>query len=152
MSESRTNMRRGHGPMRGMGATEKAKDFKGTIGKLLAYIGSYKIGIVVVMLFAVGSTVFNVLGPKTLGRATTELSKGLMRKIQGSGGIDFSKIGWILVGVMCLYGCSTLFSLIQGWIMTGITQKICYRMRKEISEKINRMPMKYFESRTIICH
>lgn len=134
--------------MRGMGATEKAKDFKGTIGKLLAYIGSYKIGIVVVMLFAVGSTVFNVLGPKTLGRATTELSKGLMRKIQGSGGIDFSKIGWILVGVMCLYGCSTLFSLIQGWIMTGITQKICYRMRKEISEKINRMPMKYFESRT----
>lgn len=148
MSESRTNMRRGHGPMRGMGATEKAKDFKGTIGKLLAYIGSYKIGIVVVMLFAVGSTVFNVLGPKTLGRATTELSKGLMRKIQGSGGIDFSKIGWILVGVMCLYGCSTLFSLIQGWIMTGITQKICYRMRKEISEKINRMPMKYFESRT----
>lgn len=148
MSESRTNMRRGHGSMRGMGATEKAKDFKGTIGKLLAYIGSYKIGIVVVMLFAVGSTVFNVLGPKTLGRATTELSKGLMRKIQGSGGIDFSKIGWILVGVMCLYGCSTLFSLIQGWIMTGITQKICYRMRKEISEKINRMPMKYFESRT----
>lgn len=148
MSESRTNMRRGHGQMRGMGATEKAKDFKGTIGKLLAYIGSYKIGIVVVMLFAVGSTVFNVLGPKTLGRATTELSKGLMRKIQGSGGIDFSKIGWILVGVMCLYGCSTLFSLIQGWIMTGITQKICYRMRKEISEKINRMPMKYFESRT----
>lgn len=148
MSESRTNMRRGHGPMRGMGATEQAKDFKGTIGKLLAYIGSYKIGIVVVMLFAVGSTVFNVLGPKTLGRATTELSKGLMRKIQGSGGIDFSKIGWILVGVMCLYGCSTLFSLIQGWIMTGITQKICYRMRKEISEKINRMPMKYFESRT----
>ena len=148
MSESRTNMRRGHGPMRGIGATEKAKDFKGTIGKLLAYIGSYKIGIVVVMLFAVGSTVFNVLGPKTLGRATTELSKGLMRKIQGSGGIDFSKIGWILVGVMCLYGCSTLFSLIQGWIMTGITQKICYRMRKEISEKINRMPMKYFESRT----
>ena len=148
MSESRTNMRRGHGPMRGMGATEKAKDFKGTIGKLLAYIGSYKIGIVVVMLFAVGSTVFNVLGPKTLGRATTELSKGLMRKIHGSGGIDFSKIGWILVGVMCLYGCSTLFSLIQGWIMTGITQKICYRMRKEISEKINRMPMKYFESRT----
>ncbi len=148
MSESRTNMRRDHGPMRGMGATEKAKDFKGTIGKLLAYIGSYKIGIVVVMLFAVGSTVFNVLGPKTLGRATTELSKGLMRKIQGSGGIDFSKIGWILVGVMCLYGCSTLFSLIQGWIMTGITQKICYRMRKEISEKINRMPMKYFESRT----
>lgn len=149
MSESRKGApRRGGGPMHGMGATEKAKDFKGTISKLLAYMGRFKIGVFAVMLFAIGSTVFNVLGPKTLGRATTTLSEGLMAKIQGTGSIDFSKIGWILVGVMCLYGFSTLFSLVQGWIMTGITQKICYRMRKEISEKINRMPLKYFESRT----
>ncbi len=99
-------------------------------------------------IFAIASTVFNVAGPKVLGNATTELSEGLMRKIQGEGGIDFSKIGWILVGVLCLYGFSSVFSALQGWIMTGVTQKICYRLRKEISEKINRMPMKYFESRT----
>lgn len=128
--------------------TEKAKNFKGTIRKIVSYIGKYKIGVVFVGIFAVASTIFNVAGPKVLGNATTELSEGLMRKIQGSGGIDFSKIGWILAGVLCLYGLSSIFSAIQGWIMTGVTQKICYRLRKEISEKINRMPMKYFESRT----
>lgn len=128
--------------------TEKAKNFKGTIRKIVSYIGKYKIGVVFVGIFAIASTVFNVAGPKVLGNATTELSEGLMRKIQGSGGIDFSKIGWILAGVLCLYGLSSVFSAIQGWIMTGVTQKICYRLRKEISEKINRMPMKYFESRT----
>lgn len=128
--------------------TEKAKNFKGTIRKIVSYIGKYKIGVVFVGIFAVASTVFNVAGPKVLGNATTELSEGLMRKIQGSGGIDFSKIGWILAGVLCLYGLSSVFSAVQGWIMTGVTQKICYRLRKEISEKINRMPMKYFESRT----
>ncbi len=128
--------------------TEKAKNFKGTIRQMMSYIGHYKIGLIFVALFAVGSTIFNVAGPKILGKATTELSEGLMRKIQGNGGIDFSKIGWILVSVLCLYGCSAILNALQGWIMTGITQKICYRLRKEISEKINRMPMKYFESRT----
>ena len=128
--------------------TEKAKNFKGTIRQMMSYIGYYKIGLIFVALFAVGSTIFNVAGPKILGKATTELSEGLMRKIQGNGGIDFSKIGWILVSVLCLYGCSAILNALQGWIMTGITQKICYRLRKEISEKINRMPMKYFESRT----
>lgn len=146
-NETRTNRRRG--PMgHGMQPGEKAKDFKGSIGKLMAYIGKYKAAIVVVLLFAVGSTVFNVAGPKILGRATTELSEGLIAKISGTGGIDFDKIGKILLLVLGLYLCSATFNFIQGWIMTGITQKICYRLRKEISEKINRMPMKYFESRT----
>lgn len=145
-NETRTNRRRGMGG--GMQSGEKAKDFKGSIGKLIAYIGKYKVALVVVLLFALGSTVFNVAGPKILGRATTALSEGLMAKISGTGGIDFDKIGRILLFVLGLYLCSAIFNFIQGWIMTGITQKICYRLRKEISEKINRMPMKYFESRT----
>ena len=145
-NETRTNRRRGMGG--GMQSGEKAKDFKGSIGKLIAYIGNYKAALVVVLLFALGSTVFNVAGPKILGRATTALSEGLMAKISGTGGIDFDKIGRILLFVLGLYLCSAIFNFIQGWIMTGITQKICYRLRKEISEKINRMPMKYFESRT----
>jgi len=132
----------------GMQPGEKAKDFKGSIRKLIAYIGKYKAAIIVVLLFAVGSTVFNVAGPKILGRATTALSEGLVAKISGTGGIDFGKIGRILLFVLALYLGSAIFNFIQGWIMTGITQKICYRLRKEISEKINRMPMKYFESRT----
>jgi ATP-binding cassette subfamily B protein len=136
------------GPGGRMMPGEKAKDFKGSIGKLIAYIGKYKIAIVIVMLFAAASTVFNVVGPKILGKATTALSEGLMRKIQGTGGMDFDYIGKILLIVLGLYACGAVFSFIQGWIMTGVTQKICYRLRKEISEKINRMPMKYFESRT----
>ena len=100
------------------------------------------------MICAACSTVFTVAGPKILGKATTALSEGLMDKIRGTGSIDFQKIGMILLFVLVLYLCSALFSFIQGWIMTGITQKVCYRLRKEISEKINRMPMKYFESRT----
>lgn len=127
---------------------EKAKDFKGSIGKLIKYIGTYKIAIIFVMVMAAASTVFSVIGPKILGKATTGLSEGLMRKIAGTGGIDFGYIGKILLIVLGLYACSAIFNFIQGWIMTGISQKICYRMRKEISEKINRMPMKYFESRT----
>lgn len=131
-----------------MANTEKAENFRGTIKKLLAYMGRYKTGVCFVAVFSVVSTVLNVAGPKLLGEATTTLSEGLMKKIQGTGVIDFTKIGWILVGVMALYGLSALFAGIQGWIMTSITQKVCYRLRKEISEKINRMPMKYFESRT----
>ena len=127
---------------------EKAKDFKGTIGKLFRYIGKYKAAVVVVAIFAIGSTVFNVVCPKVLGKATTALSEGIMNKITGNGGIDFTYIGKILLFCLGLYVLSVAFSFVQGFIMTGVTQKVCYRMRREVSEKINRMPMSYFESRT----
>ena len=127
---------------------EKAKDFKGTIGKLFRYIGKYKAAVVVVAIFAIGSTVFNVVCPKVLGKATTALAEGIMNKITGNGGIDFTYIGKILLFCLGLYVLSVAFSFVQGFIMTGITQKVCYRMRREVSEKINRMPMSYFESRT----
>lgn len=138
----------GHGP--GPGApVEKAKDFRGTIRKIFAYMSSYKPALIVVMIFAVASTVFNVIGPKILSRATTELFNGLMSKLSGGSGIDFAKIGQILLILLGIYVCSAIFSFVQGWIMTGISQKMTFRMRREISEKINRMPMKYFESRTV---
>ena len=127
---------------------EKAKDFKGTIGKLFRYIGKYKAAVVVVAIFAIGSTIFNVVCPKVLGKATTALSEGIMNKITGNGGIDFTYIGKILLFCLGLYVLSVAFNFVQGFIMTGITQKVCYRMRREVSEKINRMPMSYFESRT----
>ena len=148
--ELKNRPRRSHGMMggRGMHSGEKPKDLKKSLGKLMRYIGSYKVSIVLVMIFAACSTVFNVAGPKVLGKATTVLTQGLMNKIQGLGGIDFTKIGKILLFVLALYLGSAIFSFIQGWIMTAVTQKVCYRMRKEISEKINRMPVKYFESRT----
>ena len=139
-------MRRGMG--RGMMPGEKPKDFKGSMGKLIRYMGNYWAAIIVVMIFAAVSTVFSVLGPKVMGQATTALADGLMSKITGTGGIDFSYIGKILLITLSLYVASAVFSFVQGWIMTAITQKTCYRMRKEISQKINRMPMKYFESRT----
>ena len=132
----------------GMGPAEKAKDFKGSFHKLFVYIGRYKIAIFIVMALAACSTVFSVLGPKIMGMATTALSEGLINKISGTGGIDFDKIAKILLLTLALYLVSSLLSFFQGWVMTGITQKVCYRMRKEISEKINRMPMSYFESRT----
>ena len=136
------------GPGRGMAPGEKAKDLKGAIGKMLRYMGKYKIAVVFVMIIAACSTVFSVVGPKVLGKATTALASGLMAKVAGTGGIDFTYIGKILLFVLGLYLLSSVLSFLQGWIMTSITQKICYRMRKEITEKINRMPMKYFESRT----
>ena len=139
----------GHGPGRGMMPGEKAKDFTGTIQKLFAYLGSYRIVLGVVILFAIGSTVFNIIGPKVLSKVTTELFNGLVAKVSGTGGIDFEKIGRILLLLLGIYCISAVFNFIQGWLMTGVTQKLCYRMRKEISEKINRMPMKYFESRTV---
>ncbi|MEE0505686.1 MAG: ABC transporter ATP-binding protein [Ruminococcus callidus] len=133
---------------RGQMPVEKAKDFKGSIGKLFAYMKQYHVAVAVVILCAIASTVFSVIGPDILGKATTELSNGLLAKIQGTGSIDFTKIGQILLFVLGLYLLSTLFSFVQGWLMTGVTQKVCYRMRKDISEKIDRMPMAYFESRT----
>ena len=145
---SASRPRRGMGPGRGMVPGEKAKNLKGALGKILRYMGKYKIAVVFVMIIAACSTVFSVLGPKVLGKATTGLAEGLMAKVAGTGGIDFSYIGKVLLFVLVLYLLSSVLSFVQGWIMTGITQKICYRMRKEITEKINRMPMKYFESRT----
>lgn len=127
---------------------EKAKDFKGTFNKLVNYMGKYKIAVVAVMICAVLSAAFSVISPKVLGKATTALSEGLVAKITGTGGMDFDYIGKILLIVLGLYGVSCIFSLVQGYTMSTITQKLCYRLRKEIVEKINRMPMKYFESRT----
>lgn len=145
-SSVRTAPRRGGG--RGpMAPVEKPKDFRKTFGALLNYMGGYRIAVVIVMVIAACSTVFQVVGPKVMGLATTELAEGLMRKISGTGGIEFDKIAQILLFTMVLYGASSVLAFVQGWIMAGVTQKICYRMRKEISEKIGRMPMKYFESR-----
>ena len=150
MAEQRT--RRPHGPMggpgRGMMPGEKPKDFKNSIEKLVRYLGRYWYAIVAVMIFAAVSTVFSVAGPKVMARATNALVEGLGKKIAGTGTIDFTYIAKVLLFTLGLYICSAVFSFIQGMIMTGITQKTCYRMRKEISEKTNRMPMKYFESRT----
>ncbi|MGL9726945.1 ABC transporter ATP-binding protein [Enterococcus sp. DIV0756] len=149
MAEQKQNRPRGGGPGRGMSApVEKAKDFKGTIKKLISYLGAYKIAVFFVMIFAAASTIFNIWGPKILSKAITELFNGLIKKYQGTGDINFDKIGGILLFMLGLYVVASLFGIIQGWIMSTISQKITYRMRKEISEKINRMPMNYFESRT----
>ena len=136
----------GHGP--GMRPTEKAKDFKGSMGKLFRYMSRYKLRFVMVFIFAVAGTVFNIAGPKILGKATTELFNGLVAKVNGTGGIDFSKIGMILLWTLGLYLASACFSFIQGWIMTGISNDVTYNLRKDISKKINKLPLNYFESRT----
>lgn len=135
----------GRGPM---GAGEKPKNFKGSMSKLLKYMGRYKLGVLAVMIFAIGSTVFNIAGPKVLAKATDALFDGLVAKIAGTGGIDFTKIGRILLILMGLYVIAALFQFIQGFIMTGISQKLCYRLRKDIAAKINRMPMSYFDKMT----
>ncbi|MDD6137905.1 MAG: ABC transporter ATP-binding protein [Lachnospiraceae bacterium] len=150
MRENGMPARRHRGPM-GPGpgfVGEKPKDFKGSSKKLIKYLGKYWIAIVIVMIFAAASTVFSVAGPKVMGKATTALAEGIMDKISGTGGIDFDYIAKVLLFTLGLYIISAVFMFIQGLIMTNITQKTCYRMRKEIVEKINRMPMKYFESRT----
>lgn len=144
--QRRGPMGRGHG--HGMRPGEKAKDFKGTIKKLVRYMSIYKIQMLFVLIFAVGGTIFNILGPKILGKATTEIFNGLVSKVSGTGGMDFGKIGRILLLTLGLYAVSAVFSFIQGYIMTGISQKTTYRFRKAISEKINRMPMSYFDKMT----
>ena len=149
MAEQNTRRHGPRGPHGGMTPGEKAKDFKGTMKKLMTYIGKYKFAVATVIVFAIGSTIFSIIGPKILSKATTELFNGLVAKIKGTGGIDFDKIGKILLILLTMYLVSAVFSFIQGWIMTGVTQKLCFRFRKEISEKIDRMPMKYFESRTV---
>lgn len=138
------------GPMHGGGkmSGEKAKDFKGTMKKLMGYLGTYKVGICFVGIFAVGSTIFNIVGPKVLGKATTEIFNGLVGKVTGGDGIDFGKVGQILLTLLCLYLVSALFSFVQGYIMTGVSQKLTYRLRKEVSEKIHRLPMNYYDKMT----
>ena len=142
---------RGHGPMGGPGGrgpVEKAKDVKGTTKKLGQRLSSYKIAIIIVMIFAIGSTIFSIVGPKILGNATTEIYTGLMNKINRTGGIDFAKIGKIILFALGLYGVSALFSMIQSYIMAGVAQKVTYKIRNELTEKINKLPMKYFDKRT----
>lgn len=142
---------RKRGPMGGGGpggmrlATEKPKDFKGTMRKLLAYLGVHKVTIVFAVIFAIASVVFNVVGPKVLGQATTKLYEGLVGKVSGTGEVDFAAIGQILTFLLGLYLASAGASFVQGWLMSGVTQKVCYRMRKEIAEKITVIPMSYFE-------
>lgn len=148
MSEPRRPMHRGPGGPPGA-AVEKAKNFRGTLRKLLSYIGSYRFGVLAVLIFAVGSTIFNISGPKILSKSITILYEGLVAKLSGTGAIDFARIGKILLLLLGIYLLSAGFAFIQGWIMTGITQKVCFRMRREISEKINRLPLGYFESRTV---
>lgn len=137
------------GPGRGKNSLEKAKDFKGTTKKLInEYLSKYKIALIIVFIFAIGSTIFTIVGPKILGNATTEIFNGIVGKISGGSGIDFGKIGQILLTLIGLYVISALFSFIQGFTMTGIAQKITYKLREDISKKINRLPMKYFDKKT----
>ena len=126
-------------------AGEKAKDFKGTVGKLLTYMGVYKIALLFVAIFSIVSTVLSIQGPKILGGATDELFNGLVAKIQGTGGIDYDALAAILIKLVVIYAVSALLSLLMGFIMTHITQRITYRMRKELNEKINRLPMQFFD-------
>ena len=138
----------GGGPHGGHGPAEKAKDVKGTTKKLANRLSEYKIAIIIVMIFAIGSTIFSIVGPKILGNATTEIYTGLMNKINGTGGIDFAKIGKIILFALGLYAVSALFSMIQSYIMAGVAQKTTYKIRNELTEKINKLPMKYFDKRT----
>lgn len=134
------HMRHGHGP-----TTEKAKDFKGAVVKVVRYIAHDKLALFVAIACAVGSVAFNVMGPRVLGEATTELFRGIAAKVGGTGGVDFALIGRILAAVLCIYITSSALSLVQGWLMTGVTQRVCYRLRRQIIEKIDRMPLAYFE-------
>lgn len=139
----------GHGPHGRMGAVEKPRDFKGTVAKLARFLGRFKMLLIVALIFAIGSTVFNILGPKVLSEATTELFNGLVAKVQGTGGIDFTLIGEILAATLGLYLLSAVCSFIQGWVLTYISQKTCYEFRREIAQKIDRLPVGYFEKTSI---
>ena len=137
------------GPMRRGQSTEKPKDFKKTTKKLIDnYLSKYKIGIIIVIIFAIGSTIFTIVGPKILGNATTEIFNGIVSKISGGSGIDFGKIGQIAIMLLGLYLLSAIFSFIQGFTMTGIAQKLTYRIRNDIAVKINKLPMNYFDKKT----
>ena len=139
-------MARVHGGRR---PNEKAKDFKGTMKKLIRYMAIYKVQVFFVAVFAICGTIFNIVGPKILGKATTEIFNGLVSKVSGGDGMNFGKIGQILLTVLCLYVISAICSFVQGYLMTGVSQKTTYRLRREISEKINRMPMSYFDTKPV---
>ena len=140
------------GPMGGPGGkvpTQKAKNFKGTTKKLInRYLSKYKLALIIVFVFAIGSAIFNIVGPKILGNATTEIFNGLISKLSGGEGIDFGKIGQILITLLILYIISSIFSFIQGFTMTNVAQKITYKIRNDIVEKINKLPMEYFDKKT----
>ena len=139
----------GGGPMHGpMMAGAKAQDFMGTMKKLVAYLGKYRTAIIIVFVFAIASTAANIAGPKILGEATTKLFEGVIAQLNGSGEIDFTTIGRIVLTVLGLYGISALFAYVQGWIMADVSTNIAYRFRRDISEKMNRMPLKYFDGTT----
>lgn len=146
MSETKRRGPMGHG--RGMQPGEKAKDFKGAMGRLFQYMGRYKFRFGLMFVFAIAGTIFNIVGPKILGKATTELFNGLVAKVNGTGSIDFGKIGQILIWTMALYLASACFTFIQGYVMSGISNDVTYNLRKDISKKISRLPLNYFESRT----
>lgn len=152
MSRDGNKMRRPRGPMGGhgmRGSGEKAKDFKGTMRRLVSYLAKYRLSIIIVLIFAIGSVTFSVIGPKILGKATTEIFNGLVSKVSGNGtGIDFDAIKRILITLILLYVVSAVLSFIQGFIMSGISQKVAYNLRDELVKKINRLPMKYFDTRT----
>lgn len=138
----------GGSPMDGMVPGEKPKDLKGTLKKLLGYMGKYKIQLFIIVIFAIGGTIFNIVGPKILGKATTEIFNGLVNKVSGGDGMNFGKIGRILGFTLSLYLVSALCTFVQGFLMTGISQKMTYQLRKDLSQKINRMPMNYFDTKT----
>ncbi|WP_018592184.1 ABC transporter ATP-binding protein [Terrisporobacter glycolicus] len=152
MSREGNRQRRARGPMGGPamgGPVEKAKDFKGTMRTLMSYLAKYKLSIIIVFIFAIGSVTFSVIGPKILGKATTEIFNGLVGKVSGEGsGIDFEAIKRILIALVILYIVSAIFSFIQGYVMSGISQKVAYNLRDELVKKINRLPMKYFDTKT----
>ena len=152
MSRDGNKMRRPRGPMGGhgmRGSGEKAKDFKGTMRRLVSYLAKYRLSIIIVLIFAIGSVTFSVIGPKILGKATTEIFNGLVSKVSGNGtGIDFDAIKRILITLILLYVVSAVFSFIQGFIMSGISQKVAYNLRDELVKKINRLPMSYFDKTT----
>ena len=136
-------------PRPGRMTTERAKDFKGTLRQLLSALSKYKLSLIVVVIFAVLSTIFNIAGPKILAKATTALATGWIAKLRGVGGIDFAYIGKVLLFLAGMYLLSAAFSFIQGWLMSGLSQKVCYDFRDQISKKINRLPLAYFEKRTV---
>ena len=136
-------------PRPGRPTTERAKDFKGTLRQLIRTMSHYKLPLAAAMLFAILSTIFNIAGPKVLAKATTALATGWIARLRGTGSIDFVYIGRILLFLLGMYLLSSAFSFIQGWLMTGLSQKVCYDFRRQISEKINRLPLAYFEKRTV---
>ena len=136
-------------PRPGRMTTERAKDFKGTLQQLIGTMGHYKLPLITAIVFAILSTIFNIAGPKVLAKATTALATGWIAKLRGTGSIDFVYIGRILLFLLGMYLLSSAFSFIQGWLMTGLSQKVCYDFRRQISQKIDRLPLAYFEKRTV---